>query len=268
MDQETFSQPRPDFSIQAETLWDVSTLTEPPPTQRPFRLGGHDLVLWHSDQVFVPNTTTAAMFDAASDVKGQSVLDMGCGIGAIGIAAALSGAEAVTSVDVMPEACELARRNAELNGAAGRLEVRQSHLFEQLNGARYDLIISDVSGMAEKVARLSPWYPPSIPVADGDGVSLAVEVLANARQHLRPGGKLVFPIVGLSRTPKILAAAQSSFPDALEKVAEKMIPFHPQLSAHAALLEEMRAAGTIDFIRKGSRLCWKLEVYCATHSGR
>ena len=145
-------------------------------------------LLLGSPEAFVPNTTTNILFEAAPPVAGKTVLDLGCGIGAIAIAAARSGAAAVTAVDVMAQACELAARNAERNGVADKMTVRRSFLFRDLGDARFDLIISDVTGMAEKIARLSPWYPPTIPTAGVDGTDLAVEVIERAPEHLRPGG--------------------------------------------------------------------------------
>src|SRR5207247_2386572 len=134
-----------------------------------FELGGHALSLLGASETFVPNTTTNILFGAAPSLQGKTVLDLGCGIGAIAIASALSGAAAVTAVDVMEQACDLAARNAELNGVADRVTVQRSFLFRDLGSARFDIIISDVTGMAEGVARLSPWYPPTIPTAGIDG---------------------------------------------------------------------------------------------------
>jgi len=51
---------------------------------------------------------------------GCSMLDLGCGSGILSIAGALLGAGRVTGVDIDPYAVEVAGRNAELNGEAGR----------------------------------------------------------------------------------------------------------------------------------------------------
>ena len=49
-------------------------------------------------------------------VRGKRVLDLGCGGGAAGLAAALAGAALVTANDIDPVALYVARRNAEANG--------------------------------------------------------------------------------------------------------------------------------------------------------
>ena len=226
-----------------------------------FNLGGHALSLLGSPEAFVPNTTTNILFDAAPSVVGKTVLDLGCGIGAIASAAARSGAVAVTAVDVMEQACELAAHNAERNGVADRVTVRHSFLFRDLGDAKFDLIISDVTGIAEKIARLSPWYPPTIPTAGVDGTDLAVEVLERAPEHLESGGLLVFPIISLSRASVIEAAARRVFGDSLTKLVEKSIPFPPQLSKDREFVEGEKRQGVIDYTTRGSRLCWTLTIY-------
>jgi predicted nicotinamide N-methyase len=53
------------------------------------------------------------------DLEGRRVLDLGCGLGALGLTAAAKGAD-VLLVDIRPEALELVHRNA----ARNRLEVK------------------------------------------------------------------------------------------------------------------------------------------------
>ena len=73
--------------------------------------------------------------------EGDRVLDMGTGSGVNGIVAA-SGSREVLAVDVNPAAVACASDNAERNGVADRVEVRESDLFQNTPG-RFDLIIFD-----------------------------------------------------------------------------------------------------------------------------
>ncbi len=83
---------------------------------------------------------------AAGDASlaGAHVLDLGCGAGLTGIAAALAGAR-VTFADVMEEAVKLSRRNAARSGVAGefvRFDLRDP---KSLGAARFDVVLaSDV----------------------------------------------------------------------------------------------------------------------------
>ena len=76
------------------------------------------------------------------EVEGTDrVLDMGTGSGVNAIACASRGSD-VLAVDVNPVAVACARGNAELNGFAAKIEVRQSDVFENVSG-RFDLIVFD-----------------------------------------------------------------------------------------------------------------------------
>ncbi|MBK5222855.1 MAG: 50S ribosomal protein L11 methyltransferase [Acidimicrobiia bacterium] len=61
--------------------------------------------------------------ESSNIVGGLAVLDVGCGSGALSIAAALLGAESVVACDIDPAAVAATRRNAERNGVAHRIEV-------------------------------------------------------------------------------------------------------------------------------------------------
>ena len=71
------------------------------------------------------------------------VLDVGCGYGAIGIAAAIFNPRlSVTMVDVNTRAVWLARKNIELNRAENA-EVRRGDLYESVEGFKFDCIVSN-----------------------------------------------------------------------------------------------------------------------------
>lgn len=72
----------------------------------------------------------------------RRILDLCCGSGCIGIAAALTWPDAeVALADVSPEALEVARINVALHDVAARVRVVESDLFTALAGERFDLIL-------------------------------------------------------------------------------------------------------------------------------
>jgi methylase of polypeptide subunit release factors len=74
-------------------------------------------------------------------VSGLRVLDMGCGCGVIAIYSALDGATVADGVDIMMEAVENTRRNAELLGVSDIVHCWQSDLFSEVPCQnQYDLI--------------------------------------------------------------------------------------------------------------------------------
>ena len=78
---------------------------------------------------------------AERDVRGQRVLELGCGLGVPSIAAALGGAN-VLATDWAPEALDVTRRNAERNGArVETLLADWSRPVELLARAPFDLVL-------------------------------------------------------------------------------------------------------------------------------
>lgn len=228
-------------------------------------VAGIDVILHTDPAVFRPTVTTGLLTGEVlrAGVSGRSVLDLGCGSGPIAIALAKAGAAAVCASDLMPEACELTRRNAAANGVATRIEVLRGDLFAPLGDRRFDVIVDDVSGVAEEVAILSSWFPPAVPLGGSDGASLAVAMLRQSPPHLAPGGTLWFPVLSLSNAARIVAVANEVY-GGVELVAAKLIPFSPELRDNLATLTRLRDRGLISFEQVRSRLCWTLEIYRAT----
>ncbi len=226
-------------------------------------LGAHELHLAVSERAFQPTSTTRLLFEPVHIPAGARVLDLGCGVGPLAIAAALSGAKEVVAVDVMPEACELARKNAELNGVADRVKVLVGDLFEPVKGMTFDVIIDDVSGMADRVARISPWFPAPIPTGGSDGAGPTIRMIEESPEYLLPEGSLYFPALSLANVDRIRRAAAEVYGASVEEVLEKQVPFCSELEREAELLEEMRREGVIDFRTRRSRRVWILTIFKA-----
>lgn len=82
--------------------------------------------------------------------EGRTVIDVGCGSGILGIAAALTGARSVYMCDIDVQAVEAARANAALNHAVCRTE--KADLIE--GEERADLILANLT--ADILKRLAP----------------------------------------------------------------------------------------------------------------
>ena len=115
--------------------------------------------------------TTKMCLKAAEDFvrPGMCVLDIGCGSGILGIAAAALGAESVTAADVDDKAPEIVDANAALNGVAERFTVRvgdviaDSRLRQKL-GSGYDVVFANI--VADVIEPLAP-FAPGFLAADG-----------------------------------------------------------------------------------------------------
>jgi methylase of polypeptide subunit release factors len=232
-------------------------------------VAGHLTRLTVDPRLFRPTLTTSILTESLHDrdVRGRTVLDLGCGVGPIAIGLALAGADHVYATDIMPDAIGVAARNARLNGVAGRITLRSGNLFEPVEGIEFDIIVDDVSGVAEDVARLSRWFPPNVPSGGVDGTSNTISMLRQARRYLKPGGHLLFPVLSLSRHQEIVSAARSEFGAGLVQITERKIPFNPELKLHLPRLRGLREQGLIDFDEVRSRPFWTLKVFKAMTGG-
>lgn len=233
------------------------------------RIAGCQFSLISDAEVFKPTLTTTLLTQRVLNegVGEMNVLDLGCGLGPIAIALALSGASHVWAVDAMARACELARVNARINGLIDRLTVLEGDLFDPLGDRKFDVVVDDVSGVASQVARLSRWFPEQVPLGGEDGSVLTVRMLRAVRNHLVPGGRLYFPVLSLSNREGILAVAADVFAGQLQRVDVKQVPFSPELKEHLPTLLDLRERGIIRFEQIRSRCFWTLEIYRGTNFG-
>jgi len=129
----------------------------------------------------------------------QKLLDLCCGGGCIGLAAAhYSPGLQVDLVDLDANALELARLNVEKLALADWVSVVCSDLFEAVAGRRYDLILSnppyvdsaDLADMPEEYH-----HEPELALGSGpDGLALTRKILAQARDFLTDDGLLVVEV--------------------------------------------------------------------------
>ena len=74
---------------------------------------------------------------------GDSVLDVGCGSGILGIAALLCGAKEAVGVDIDEKAVETARENAALNGVGDSYTAICGSFTEKVRG-KYDIVLANI----------------------------------------------------------------------------------------------------------------------------
>lgn len=75
--------------------------------------------------------------------KGDSVLDVGCGSGILGIATLLLGAENAVGVDIDEVAVRTAAENAEINGVGGKFTAICGSFTDKVTG-KYDIVLANI----------------------------------------------------------------------------------------------------------------------------
>jgi 16S rRNA G1207 methylase RsmC len=227
---------------------------------------GKEIELKSAPGVFTPNATTNLLIQAVKDtiVSPTNLLDLGCGTGVVGIALHLDGLirTPLYASDLSQSAVRCSREN--LDRYVCTAEVRSGSLFEPWLGQKFDVIVDDISGIAQSVAEVSPWFQ-GVPCDTGeDGADLVVEIIHNASKYLNEGGHFFFPVLSLSNVDKLLRVAKEKFAT-VERVARLDWPLPKELKAHIPLLQKLHDEGSIKLEERfGMVLCYT-EVYCATN---
>lgn len=155
--------------------------------------------------VLIPRPDTETLVQVGVEfLKGKptpTVCDLGTGSGclAVSIAHQVKGAR-VMAVDVSPEACEVAARNAARHGVSDRVTVLTGDLFAPLPpDARFDLVVSNPPYIpASEIDTLEVGvrqFEPRLALDGGaDGLQFYRRMAATAAERLAPGGQLMLEI--------------------------------------------------------------------------
>ncbi|QVL48519.1 MAG: 50S ribosomal protein L3 N(5)-glutamine methyltransferase [Thiocapsa sp.] len=154
--------------------------------------------------VLVPRSPIAELVEAGFEpwIDGEivcRVLDLCCGSGCIGVAAAVHLPDVdIDLVDISPDALDVARRNVARHGVEDRVRVFASDLFGSLPNDRYDVIVSNPPYISRSELDSLPLEyrnEPELGLFGGeDGLDLVVRILADAASHLTDEGILIVEV--------------------------------------------------------------------------
>jgi methylase of polypeptide subunit release factors len=210
--------------------------------------------------VFSPTSTSRTLADAIEVEPGDTVIDVGCGSGVLAFVAAKLGAARVFGCDLSLPAVEAARENAERLGLRDICEFRQGNLLEPVRDIRASVLIGDVSGIPDELARLSGWFE-DVPAGGPTGAELPLKLLGSIGDTLAPGGRLYLPTGTIQDERSILEAARRLFGAAnVQQIIEREFPL-PDLVAKSKAAARMMKEGLLNLHRRGSRLLWSLRVW-------
>lgn len=157
--------------MESEHYFSKKPKSKPRPRTVTLFVNGQELFFKTSSSVFSPKRIDNATLLLIENMRlGDTVLDLGCGYGPIGIAAALARSEcSVTMIELNERAAELARDNISLNKIPNAFVI-ESDFFEKLQGEMFDTILMN---------------PPM-----AIGLKRLFDLVAECKAHLNPGGTL------------------------------------------------------------------------------
>jgi ribosomal protein L3 glutamine methyltransferase len=164
-------------------------------------LGPHRFYV--DERVIVPRSFIAELLRGQTGLwsfgLSPSILDLCTGSGCLAILAALQFPKAaVDAADLSADALAVAKRNVADYKLGKRVRLVKSDLFSGLEGRRYDLIVSNPPYVKAASMRTLPdeyRREPAMALASGsDGLDHTRRILAGARGHLNPAGRLMVEI--------------------------------------------------------------------------
>ena len=207
------------------------------------------LHLWQPKQGYRAATDAVLLAAACPAKAGESVLDLGCGVGAASLCLASRVAGLVQSgLELQEDYAALARQNAAENGVALNVVMGDLTAMPAALRVGFDHVIAN-----------PPWYPrggsPS-PILGRDTALRAelplAEWVAAASKRLEPGGWLTM-IFGTDGLPEVLACLGPRLGSAV------VLPLAAR-EGRPALRVILRA-------RKGGRAAFRLLAPLVTHQG-
>ena len=143
-----------------------------------------------------------------------------------------------------------------------KIDVKNGNLFSPWRGYKFDFIISDVSGVSNKISKISPWFQNVSCESGFDGTRLIIKILKSSKIFLNNNGKILFPIISLSNKKKILKTASNFFKN-VKLLNIKSWPMPKEMYKHKKLLSDMKKRKVIDYHEKFGILTFNTEVYSA-----
>ena len=152
--------------------------------------------------VLIPRPATELIVESIQELFPDrtvplSIADVCTGCGCVAVAIAHERPTAtISGTDISRPALEVARRNAERHGVAGRVTFAAGDLLDGVTGT-FDAIVANPPYVIDRARpALQPEVrdhePPVALFGGADGLRLVTRLIADAPRRLRPGGYLIF----------------------------------------------------------------------------
>ena len=152
-----------------------------------------------NENVLIPRFDTEIVVDAtlkvAKNYHSPKILDICTGSGAIAIALAKNGCSHVDALDISKKALKVANSNASYHQV--KIHFFESDLLRNVK-EKYDILVSNppyIANASPNVDKMVLDNEPQIALFGGlDGLDFYREILKDAKDHLNPGGTIIFEI--------------------------------------------------------------------------
>ncbi|MDX2108902.1 MAG: peptide chain release factor N(5)-glutamine methyltransferase [Verrucomicrobiota bacterium] len=169
-------------------------------------------------RALVPRPETEELVELVTELlttPPATLLDLGTGTGALALALAKHWPQCIAvAVDTSGEALALATENAKANALETRVNLRLSDWFSAVP-ERFPLIVSNPPYLTEEELisaqpEVREFEPHSALTAPNAGLADLLRIIAEAREHLEPGGLLAME-TGIAQHSALAAAASAGY---------------------------------------------------------
>jgi len=183
----------------------------------------NDLTFQIFRNVYEPAEETFLAADNLIANEEDTVLDMGTGCGILAIIAAQK-AKKVVAVDMNPYAVRCARKNAEINRLADRIDIRNGDLFQPVhNGEKFSLIIFNAPYLPSTPEEMRSWLGKSW-AGGPTGRQLIDRFIIEAPDYLKRNGRILLVQSSLANIDKTFRKFRDVGLEA-HLIAEKKVSF-------------------------------------------
>ena len=156
--------------------------------------------------VLRPRPWTLAQSEWAAELAagGGPLLEVGCGAGHIGLAAAVLTGSPLVQIDSDPSACRWAGVNAAANGCGDRAEQRCGTAAGVLDqDEAFAVVIADPPYVPSEDILLYPDDPPGAIDGGPDGLEKVRSFLGDLARHVAPGGSVLLQLRGARQVDEL-----------------------------------------------------------------
>ncbi len=221
-----------------------------------------------SSNVFQPTQTTYYLLEAIkkkiSKKKKIEIIDMGCGNGVLGISLLKTFKNIISLVftDISSNALKDCKNNINLNYLRKKkYDLITSNVFSKIPLQKFDIIINDISGISESVAKLSPWFNNISCKSGKNGTNLTIKFLKDYQKFLKKGGKVFFPIISLSNE-KIIFDYLKMNNIKYKIILEKKWPIPKSMMKYIKLLKKLKSKKYINYEEQFGLVVASTKIIC------
>ena len=213
----TYLIAHPEFELSAEQESKLDELTARRASREPLQyvIGRQEfyrLTFEVTPDVLIPRPETEILVERAinflSDSRSPRFCEIGTGSGCISVSVLHELPQAfAVACDISERSLDVARRNAEQNGIADRLQLTVSDIFDSVPHEQFDAVLSNPPYVPEiDFATLQPevrHHEPTMALTSGqDGLNAIRRLIGQAPSYLKPAGMLLFEM-GFNQSGKV-----------------------------------------------------------------